>query len=248
MPDDLGFILAIVFSEIVPAIIFLYAAYWAFEIRRALADHLRRNLALWQGAASVIIAPSVFLTYTNNFYISVLLVVYYGIAFAVLFAFFDAAVKVARRSDPLLRSILNWEKTRYVGWVGVVLISIFNVLALIPSLSNVAGFLVEVCIAITFIVGGAGILVGAKRIRDPFLKDNLKWLGLTLVLAICQDIASALETFAGLSNYDIYYSYPALIAAVFAISAGYCIYRAARSLAPINHMSLETGIKVEPPT
>jgi hypothetical protein len=238
---NLGFVLAIIFSEIVPALIFLYAAYWAFEIRKALASPLRRNLALWQGAVGVIVAATTFLTYSNNFVISVILVVFYSVAFAVIFAYLDSIVKVARRSDPLLRNIIHWEKTRYVGWIGVGLIAVFNTSTLVlPSAqANLAGLLVEIFIPIPFVIGGAGVLVGSTRIKDPLLKGNLKWLGLTLAFATLTIIVAIVEALEGFSNYDIYYSYPALIAGAVDIVVGYCLYKSARSLAPISHFPLD---------
>jgi hypothetical protein len=241
MSVDPGLVLAIIFSEVVPAAIALYATYWAFVIRKVLANPIRRNLALWQGAAGVIFAASVFLTYSNNFEIYVAIVVFYNIAFAVLFAFFDSVVKVARRSDPLLRSIIRWEKTRYVGWAGVILIAVFNSLSvLLPSAqANLAGELVTIFIPIPLIIGGAGILVGSTRIKDPLLKGNMKWLGLVLLFAIILDVISLAEGLAGLSAYAIYYSYPALIGSPLAIIAGYCMYRAARSLAPVSRFPLD---------
>jgi hypothetical protein len=230
-----SFVLAIILEGVV-AIVFLYGTYWAFEIRRALASPIRRNMALWQGFLGVIVAGAEFLTYSNNFAISVVLVIYYSVFFAVIFAYFDSLVKVARRSDPLLRNIIHWEKTRYVGWIGVVLIAVFNILSVSPSaaLANLAGDLVTVFILIPVAVGGAGILVGSTRIRDPILKGNLKWLGLALVFVILDDVANLLESLAGLSNYEIYYSYWGLISFVFVMLAAYCFYRAARSLAPIS--------------
>jgi hypothetical protein len=181
------------------------------------------------------------LTYSTNFIISALIVVYYTIAFIIVYAFLDSAVKVARRSDPLLRSIINWEKTRYVGWFGVALIAVLNVLSLfVPALQgNLGTVALDLAIAIPFVAGGAGILVGATRIKDPLLKSNLKWLGLTMALVLCSLVVSALAAFAGLSPYDVYYSYPALIGTPPSILSGYCLYKAARSLAPISHFTLD---------
>jgi hypothetical protein len=234
------FALAIVL-EGVATIAFLYGAYWAFEIRKALASPIRRNLALWQGVVGVATAGSSFLTYSNNFVISVVIVIYYSIFFPVLFAYLDSLVKVARRSDPLLRSIIRWEKTRYVGWVGVALIAVFNVLSLFPSaaVANLAGELVTIFIPIPFIVGGAGIFVGARRIKDPLLKGNLKWAGFVLLLVVLDTVASIVESLAGLTNYQIYYSLWGLPAFVLTMLAAYCFYKSARSLAPISHFTVE---------
>jgi len=239
MSVNLGFALAIILGEVAPALILLYAAYWAFEIRKALASPLRRNLALWQGAVTSIFALTVFVTYSPNFAISVAIAIFYSVAFVVFFAYIDSLVRVARRSDPLLRDIIHWEKTRYVGWIGVGLIAVFNALSVFFPNSILVGVLVVIAIAVPFVIGGAGILVGSTRIKDPVLKGNLKWLGLALVFVILAIIVGIVEAFAGLSNYEIYYSYPALIGGAIDILCGYCLYKSARSLAPISHFPLD---------
>lgn len=198
-------------------------------------------MAFWLGTLTALVGLSGFFTYSSNFWISVVIVVFYDILFVVVFAYLDSLVKVARRSDPLLRNIIHWEKTRYIGWAGVALIFVFNALSLSPSagLANLSGELVTILISVPFIIGGAGVLVGATRIKDPMLRGNLKWLGLALLVSIVEDILFLLESLAGLSNYEIYYSYWGLISFVITMVVAYCLYRAARSLAPISHFPMD---------
>jgi hypothetical protein len=126
MSTSLELILTITLAEIIPAAIFLYDAYWSLEIRKALASPIYRSHALWQGAVSITIGMAIFATYTNGLVISTLLVVYYTVFFVVVFAFIDSTIKVARRSDPLLRPILKWETIRIAGWCSIGALTIVN--------------------------------------------------------------------------------------------------------------------------
>jgi hypothetical protein len=237
LSDNLAFLLAIVLGEILPATIMLYAAYWAFEIRKALASPIRRNMALWQGSATLIAAATIFVTYSNSFVLLLLEAAFYDVAFVVIFAFLDSLLKVTRRSDPLLRDIIHWQQTRYIGWAAVALTAAFNPLYAFFPQSNAVPILVDIFNAVIFVVGGAGVLVGAPRIKDPVLKGNLKWIGLGLLCVIAVISTDIVESAAGLSNYTVYYSYPALILGLFFGLTGYCFYRAARHLAPISRLT-----------
>ncbi len=245
---DFGIVIAVLFTEIVPAAIFLSAAYWAFEIRKALASPIYHRQATLQGCLSIVTAAIVFITYSNNFVVEAGIVVFYSVAIPLIFGYIDSTVTVARRSDPLLRSILGWEKLRIVGWIAVALVIILNFASLIPNSwfqTSAASSLLTLLIAIPFALGGMAILVGGRRSMDRVLRGNLKWLGLTLVFTIGVDLVSVVEGFMGYSSYATYYSYPALLSAPFWILAAYSLYRAARSLAPVNRMSLDVALKVD---
>jgi hypothetical protein len=247
MSDSLGFALAILFAEIVPAAIGIYAAYWAFAIRRALAGRIYRNHALWLGVVCILGALSDFLTYSNNAIILVIITVFYIVFFAVIFAFVDSTVRVARRSDPLLRSILHWETLRIVVWCVIGVFAVVSVYSIVnPSFVVVASFL----ISIPFIAGAPALLIGARRSRDPVLRESLKWLGVTVLFGIGLSVVSVIEGgVLGISTFDAAYSYPALPGGAFLIMIGYSLYRCARSLAPTNRLprveSETTPAKVE---
>src|SRR2546427_6227649 len=111
MSDNLGIALTAAFG-IVSAGIALYAAYWAFAIRRALAGPLYRNFALSLGVVCVIFGLAVFglvnlLPSVGSTISEVENNIIYFTIISVIFAFMDSAIRVARRSDPLLRSILH---------------------------------------------------------------------------------------------------------------------------------------------
>jgi hypothetical protein len=243
MSSSIEFAIAVLFSEIIPAAILLYAAYWSFQIRQALAGPIYRSHALWLGVVSILAALSTFLTYSSNFAVLVVLVIFYNVTFVVLFAFFDSTVKVARRSDPLLRDILKWKELRIVGWAGVGLIIVFNFLSLANA---VYGNVVTYLIVIPLAAGCPAIIVGGRRSRDPLLRNNLKWLGLALLDLLVLELVTSLEAFYGWSVNKTYYSYYALIIAVFWISGAYAVYKSARSLAPVNRLSQEVAPKTEP--
>src|SRR6266436_571946 len=97
--------------------LFSYAAYWAFIIRKALVTGLYRRQALWAGTMGLyFVALSTFLTIALSFNLTTLLVNILGgllisSGFIVLFAWIDSTVRVARRSDPLLRDTFRWSTT-----------------------------------------------------------------------------------------------------------------------------------------
>jgi hypothetical protein len=243
MSTSLEFILTLILAEVIPAAIFLFDSYWSFEIRKALASPIYRSHALWQGAVNIMVALAIFATYTSGLFVSTLLVVFYTAFFVVVFAFIDSTIKVARRSDPLLRPILRWDTIRMAGWCSIGALTIVNVVSYLvyPNLASslIASILGNLFIAIPFVIGGPAILIGARRSADPILRSNLKWLGLAIVISIGLEVVSAIESSLGLSNFQIYYSYAALPTGLFYILMGYAFYKSARSLAPVSRLPLD---------
>jgi len=120
MPDSLGLVVAAL-SYIAVVAVGVYAAYWAFAIRRRLIGHIHRNHALWLGGlgiGTVLTIPTSFVPSSNNPFINVLAAFYTNATWQILiaFAFIDSTIPVLRRSDPLLRSILHWKKVRIGLW------------------------------------------------------------------------------------------------------------------------------------
>jgi hypothetical protein len=242
MSDSLGFALAIVFGEAVPAGIFLYAAYWALAIRRALAGPIYRVHALWLGILGIMVASLMFIKYSGNAIQLSAVGIYTSVLFAVTFAFVDSTVMVARRSDPLLRSVLRWEGLRIALWATFIPLVLVNAIPILsPSFANSpAGyFLVNdlwyVLTLVVFFLAAVALVIGARRSRDPLLRASLKWLGLFLSLFVVRILVAAVETAVlGVSLSDASYSYPALPTAAIVILGAYCLYKSARSLAPIS--------------
>src|SRR2546428_11295079 len=106
--------------------IFGYSAYWAFALRRVLMQHLYRRQASWVGWMAIyFVVISTFLTLALSFNVNLLPINILGgllisSGFIVLFFWIDSTIRVARRSDPLLRDTLRWSRLRYfIGFVTV---------------------------------------------------------------------------------------------------------------------------------
>ena len=186
MSDSIGLFLAVILGDLVPAAIGLYAAYWAFSIRGALVGRVYRNHALWLGAVCVVweVGLPVNSISSNSVIISLALNLGLFFELAFVFAFIDSIVPVARRSDPLLRGILHWEKLRYVLWGDLGLAAIYLVLAAVePSSENsgLGGAIGFPLFLLPFIVGGPVVLIAAGRSKDYVLRGSLKWFGVLLL-------------------------------------------------------------------
>ncbi len=252
MSDSLGFAVAIVFAEVIPGLIAVYGAFWAFSIRGALASRFYRNQALLLGAMCLVYGSTNFLTYSNSATIETAFDIYYGFLFVGLFAFIDSTIRVARRSDPLLRSILRWEKLRIALWCGIGVIAITNVFPVFGlSYANAVagtlpgGLVWSIIISFIFVVGGAGVLIGARRSRDPVLRRSLKWLGVAIVLLFPTISATIVLGALGVSTFDQFYSFAALPGGAIAILLAYALYRSARSLAPITRLPAIESARAE---
>jgi len=248
MSDSGGIIAAVIVAQIVPAAVCLYGAYWAFSIRKALAGKKYRRHAFLLGVLSVLVGMVGFITYSTNQLVSDLFAVYYSVLFIFTFAFIDSAVPLARRSDPLLRSVLGWDKLRVALWVDtaalvavlVIPVSLTGNQPLVPNASQLVNAFSNILwpiFAITlFAASGAALVIGARRSRDPFFQGSLKWLGLCLIawMAVFAVDSLLFIAFPSVSTFDFYYSYYALPYGILTIIAAYFLYRCARSLAPIS--------------
>ena len=251
MVDSLEVIVVVVVTELVPASIAWYAAYWAFSVWGALAGRIYRKHALLLGVTAFVFAMVGFLTYSTNQAIDDSLLVFYAAAFIFLFAFIDSTIPLARRSDPMLRSILGWDRLRVGLWGCVILLAGLNMFpAFGPALANspfaassFIGFLLEnvawpVVAGILFGLSGVALVVGARRSRDPMLRENLKWLGLVLLVVVLIFVADTSLSFLVPSEteFQFYYSYYALPAGLLLILATVFMYKAARSLVPLSRV------------
>jgi hypothetical protein len=263
MSGSLGPTLAAL-SYIAAGGVFLYGAYWAFAIRRALIGPLYRSQALWLGAlfiAALIASDGVLLPMSSSpFVIAAERFLAYGPwPILVVFAFLNSTIPVLRRSDPLLRSILHWKKLR-IAILGVIVFSTLlaayvslylptcfltaNAPVCISSaLSNSGGFgavlgflggYYWVDASLAVMIGAIALLIGARRSSDRVLRESMKWLGLGLLCVPGLVIVSIVEGMLGFSYYDMIYSYGIVPWNAVAVLLGYALYRSARSLAPLN--------------
>ena len=224
----------VILTYIAAAAMALYAAYWAFDIRRATVGHIYRNQALWLGALSVIVLTAIIPTPTTNGAIVIALINLPVIILAlVLFAFVDATVPVARRSDPLLRDVIHWGKSRVLAWGVLILVEILGAYGQITSNNTGSGVVAGLLLLV--IIGVPPMLIGARRSMDPNLRESLKWFGLGLLtllgllLVTLAEVAVNLPAPEPLNYSQIPYN---LVALLF----GYALYRSARSLAPLSRI------------
>lgn len=233
MLDSVSIIFFILWVLVV--VLFSYAAYWAFIIRKALVTGLYRRQALWAGTMGLyFVALSTFLTVALSFNLTALSVNILGgllisSGFIVLFAWIDSTVRVARRSDPLLRDTLRWSRLRY--FIGFVTIG-GAISGLVTSIN--AGFALVAPFGGALFFGAIALLISATRSGDTTLRRHLKWMGLAITtLWLASQLTGVLLHFfpaGSLSAEAITY---ALVAA-----GGFFLYRSARSLIPLGRMSL----------
>ena len=224
---------------------FLYGAYWAFEMRKALAGRLYRRQALWVGAIGVYFA-AFFILSTIGMALGVTnfggttaadiaegAFIYIGVL--MFFVWIDSTIKIAKRSDPLRRNTPWWNKLRwFLGFfviVGTPLAIVFNMTIALdfaratPLYGPIGGVL---------FFGAIALLLSGRRSGDSVLKRHLKWFGL---FAVSLWATSGAE---GTTIWQKAFSDP-LVQVVsyllFAVSA-YFLYKSARSLAPVTQLPL----------
>jgi hypothetical protein len=216
------------------AAIFLYAAYWAFAIRRATVGRIYRNQALWLGVLSAIVLTAIVPTPTTSSAIIIVLINLPVIVVAfVLFAFVDATVPVARRSDPLLRGILHWGNVRVLAWTVLVLVEVYGAYGAITS--DNTGSTVVFGLLLLVVIGAPPMLIGARRSMDPNLRGSLKWFGLGLLFLLGLLLVTGAEVAIGVPPTSVGpLDYSQIPYNLVVLLFGYALYRSARSLAPMS--------------
>jgi len=243
-PNSFGSYGSAIAFLVITAPTYLYAVYWAFDIRRALAVRIYRNQAFGIG----VIVLAIWLT--NGVYIalsglvslqlySALSTLTWDFLLLTLFYWIDASVLASRRSDPLLRDTLHWSKLRIPLWIAVLLavggtltlqgyseitdnVSLLNQLA-VGTLNNailnfVYGFPVFVAI-ICGIVFLPAIAVRAKW--DRTLRRHFSWFALFVLLFLGTTGAGNIFPLSG----------PIILLCV-----GLALYKSAKSLVPLNRI------------
>jgi hypothetical protein len=235
---------------VVTAPVYLYALYWALNVRHALAVRLYRNQALGIGLITLAIWFTLGTTSLNPTPLQLYTLFYQGsfvLLFIVLFYWIDASLLAFRRSDPLLRDTFHWSKLRLPLWtVNIALwgilfsiigyavirddVSLMNQVntsfnnTLLNTLLPLIVFIPIIC-AIIFLPTMA---IRAKW--DRTLRRHFAWFALFAVL-----LPGILTNFVG-------------IEAVAILGIAIALYKSAKSLVPLNRVSsLEVASKVEPP-
>jgi len=219
-----------------------YAVYWVSEIRSALAVRLYRNQALGVGlvAASVSIAS----LYGTGFY-------FYGgppeIGFALvqlatvtLYYWTDASVRAARRVDPLLRDTFHWSRLRLLLSALIIVALIYVWASVTYDVLNgytvgatptgvVLTILVYVPVSVPLIAAAAVLPIVGLRSKDPVLRRHLLWFGL---FAVSLGVITV-----GLGSQLANPLWALLAEDLGVVVGGYCLYRSARSLVPLNKLA-----------
>jgi hypothetical protein len=224
---------------ILPTILLLDGAYWAFAIRRVLASRLYRNHALWIGALCIIITAFMPLDSLNLIPTLVFLI---GVKtlFAFIFAFIDSNIPILRRSDPRFRDILSWKKIRRPLWI--ILLLLLYPPVFFFSQQSLGGLIFLALSFVPIIIGTRAIFIGVGRSKDAVLRDSLKWFGVFLLCELAQILVFTAALAGGaldLSHSDLFvyltYSFPSVPSALLVDFGFYALYRSCRSLALIAH-------------
>jgi hypothetical protein len=243
MPDSLALLPPI--TQIIAIGLFLYTAYWAFTIRRVIAPPLLRKQALWVGIVGAYFAGTfsysgLFGVYnTTNALVNFLGSFLFFLGFIMIFAWVDATVRVARKSDPRLRDTLHWKRLRAFIWAGLIVVPITVFGLAVPLLAtNQSPGGLELLPALLTIVAimlssGPALLLSGSRSKDATLRKHLKWFGLFVFLLFAAVIT-------GFSLYLVRAQVIPIAGFVVGyapfVAAAYCLYRSARSLVPIGHL------------
>ena len=224
------------------ALMWGYSVFWAFSIRHLLSVRFYRDQALGVGLVAIGWAA-----FNYSFLLSNNVIPNLAFAVASLLSFYwiDASILAGRKSDPLYRNTLHWRELRRMLWpvvvaaVGIELVGLLFAppdFAIIISSGIVAKppvvplALLLVMFLTVFVPGPVYLLASAFRSRDPTFRKNLQWFGL---FAASFSILLSVAVASGQST----------IIALAYIAGTYCLYRSAKSLAPINRLTLTGSVK-----
>jgi len=222
---------------------FAYAAYWAFNIRRALTVGVYRSHALGVGLVSLgwILIFFDYVIVSHSSY--VLFTAVDALVSGAFFYFIDAAVLDGRMSDPLLRDTLHWRKIRRWVWAIFALAAVASIYiagyysvqtggtwltggnpSLVPLWVSFAG--VSLHVLVVMITGLVALPITIMRSRDPLLRRQLWWFaGFAASLAI----VGTVPTLFGLASTSPAYTLPEFVGQ---FAAAICLYKSATSLIP----------------
>jgi hypothetical protein len=230
------------------------AAYQALAIQRALPVRLFRNQAGGMGLVAVglivlfvgrtTIAP--FLPPGSSAPNGLLNYLLFDFTWLVLFYWIDASIRAARRSDPLLRDTLRWSRVRIGVWamtVGAIVVSVGLDAYLVaatglslfaqPNLPIIMPLLLVV-LFLPIIAGGIYLPIAAFRSRDPILRRHFVLFGYFILLLVAFFLLFFLLNSSVNASAVIFFAQSEMF-----LVACYLLYRSARSLAPLNRISLD---------
>jgi len=221
-----------------------YAAYWAFNLRRALRVRAYSRQVLIVGTFSIYGTVLFYLFYVVYFLApnlrsgptGTIQEALYLVLPTLTFAWADSSIRMGRRLDPLLRDPLRWSILRMVLWPLIFV--------------GLAGYLVQGELSVigvsSYLVIGISvfpILIAAKRSGDQHYRRSLEWFGSAVAVLVIQNLG--FSAFIPLTGPGIVYSLTGFVWVILANFAivpvmFYSIYMCARSLFPLNRISLDS--------
>lgn len=155
----------------------------ALSFRKALANRIYRAHALWLGSVSIVGLAAVeeSLIPNNNQALTFSVVSFVGaLANVISFAFVDSTVRIARRSDHLLRPILNWSRLRIVAWTTLSFLILIEVVGGANEIANsfttndlLYMFTIPLQFLVLVAIGGPAMLLSARRSGDKALAQSI---------------------------------------------------------------------------
>lgn len=223
-----------------------YAAYWGLAIRRRLVMGAYRAQALGVGAVAIYffvigLANSALPVGPGSSGTPVLVNALVDTGYlAIILYWIHTTVTVARRSDPFERDTLSYGVTRYVWITAIVLFVavslVYNPIGLVITAAvPLSSFYLVLALApwvtgASF--GGALLLLSASRSRDRTLRSHIRWLGIFALVSLVNIVAGSVWRESGGNtgtNAGAIFSF----FVVGQTLAAYCLYKSAKSLAPI---------------
>ncbi len=242
-----------------PGILLAYPAYWALNIRHALAVRLYRRQALGIGLVSItygllfvlftivnVLPPGSCSVPSSLFCASLGLVQppLTDFVFLTTFYWVDSSVLAGRRSDPLLRDTFGWGKIRLIVWGGLLFSAVLLIIFSYSSGYQISPpiLVLPVLLVVVFVplVSGSVLLpVVARRSGDSSLRKHLQsfalFLATLVVLTVLFQFFSASAP-TGLALLGL-----SLVGDMILLVGAYFLYLSARSLAPLNRLSLSSS-------
>lgn len=251
---------------LIPAPVIAYSDFWALNIRRALAVRLYRTQALGVFLVGLAVIGYIFtwdlyngLGIDSNLYTTLEILFSFAIPPIVTFYWIDSSVRIARRSDPLLRDVLHWKIVRVVlwAWIGVAFLSLVVAVGSSALYDAMHGLLNSTSssgppalglflflLSPIFVVAITGPIVlrrAAKWTGDRRFAKHLLWFGLFIFFVLISLVAIFLPLgsgFAGSLQFQIEVAIPEII-------GGYCLYKSVRWLVPLNPLPSVSNDKKE---
>lgn len=167
----------------------------------------------------------------------------------VAFYWIDSSVKAARRSDPLLRNIFQWEKLRFVLWGWVVAadgsLTGFVTFSIVTNHGTSASGPPALPIFIFFlspifliaVLGPVILPRAAKFAVDKKFARHLQWFGLFLLFVLLP----LANIFIPMYSSAIPSLVPVIAFALPESIGGFCLYRSVRSLVPLKEPTVVLG-------